>query len=81
MALLLQERAAAYVSGIKQSPDCWKLCVERFGSSMYPEIKFWCLQTLQEVLMLLLWHWNLQQHQQQLSSASPTSSAMLRAAF
>jgi hypothetical protein len=46
---LLQERAAEYVAGIKQSSDCWKLCVERFGSSMYPEVKFWCLQTLEEV--------------------------------
>lgn len=46
----LKERAAAYVAGIKQSSDCWKLCVERFGASMYPEVKFWCLQTLQEVI-------------------------------
>lgn len=47
--LVLQERAAAYVANIKQSSDCWQLCVERFRSSAYPEVKFWCLQTLQEV--------------------------------
>lgn len=46
---VLQDRAAEYVAGIKQSRDCWKLCVERFGATMYPEVKFWCLQTLQEV--------------------------------
>lgn len=45
----IQARAAEYIAGIKQSPECWKLCVERFGSSGYPEVRFWCLQTLQEV--------------------------------
>jgi hypothetical protein len=47
--LFVQERATAYVANIKQSSDCWKLCVERFRSSLYPEVKFWCLQTLEEV--------------------------------
>eukprot|EP00882_Tetradesmus_deserticola_P030510 GHRQ01034293.1.p1 GENE.GHRQ01034293.1~~GHRQ01034293.1.p1 ORF type:complete len:193 (-),score=37.31 GHRQ01034293.1:189-767(-) len=49
-APLLQERAAAYIASIKQSADCWKLCCERFPSTLYPEVKFWCLQTLHEVL-------------------------------
>lgn len=44
-----QERAAGYIASIKQSPDCWRLAVERFGSTQYPEVKFWCLQTLHEV--------------------------------
>eukprot|EP00882_Tetradesmus_deserticola_P029784 GHRQ01033390.1.p1 GENE.GHRQ01033390.1~~GHRQ01033390.1.p1 ORF type:complete len:202 (+),score=53.51 GHRQ01033390.1:676-1281(+) len=49
-APLLQERAAAYIASIKQSADCWKLCCERFPSTLYPEVKFWCLQTLHEVI-------------------------------
>ena len=44
-----QERAAAYLDGLKQSSDCWRLCVERFSPSGYGEVKFWCLQTLHEV--------------------------------
>lgn len=44
-----QERAAAYIASIKQSAECWKLCVERFSSTPYSEVKFWCLQTLHEV--------------------------------
>lgn len=34
---------------IKQSPDVWGLCVERFSITAYAEVKFWCLQTLHEV--------------------------------
>eukprot|EP00878_Enallax_costatus_P021623 GHUV01022908.1.p1 GENE.GHUV01022908.1~~GHUV01022908.1.p1 ORF type:complete len:615 (+),score=214.70 GHUV01022908.1:523-2367(+) len=46
----LKERAAAYIANIKQSTECWKLCVERYPSTLYPEVKFWCLQTLHEVI-------------------------------
>jgi len=46
----LKERANAYISSIKQSPICWKVCVERFSASNYVEVKFWCLQTLHEVV-------------------------------
>lgn len=45
----VQEQAAAFIAGIKKNPECWKLCVERFSISPYPEVKFWCLQTLHEV--------------------------------
>lgn len=46
----LQEQAAAYIASIKQSSDCWKLCCERFPATLYPEVKFWCLQSLHEVM-------------------------------
>jgi len=44
-----QERATAYLNQLKGSPEGWKFCVERFSSTPYPEVKFWCLQTLHEV--------------------------------
>ena len=43
-----QERANAFVKDVKSNPEVWRLCCERFSSSTYTEIKFWCLQTLQE---------------------------------
>lgn len=45
----MQEQAEAYLNNLKQSPEVWKLCVERFSSSGYGEVKFWCLQGLHEV--------------------------------
>lgn len=44
-----QERATAYLNGLKASPEGWKFCVERFSPTPHPEVKFWCLQTLHEV--------------------------------
>jgi hypothetical protein len=46
---LIQARASSFVNDIKQSPDVWGLCVERFSVTAYSEVKFWCLQTLHEV--------------------------------
>mmetsp|Transcript_5354 Transcript_5354/g.11718 ORF Transcript_5354/g.11718 Transcript_5354/m.11718 type:complete len:1077 (-) Transcript_5354:655-3885(-) len=46
----LKERAAQFVDSIKKSPECWKLCIERFSGTPYPEVKFWCLQTLHEIV-------------------------------
>ena len=43
-----QERANTFVKDVKSNPEVWRLCCERFSSSTYTEIKFWCLQTLQE---------------------------------
>jgi hypothetical protein len=44
-----QERATVYLDQLKASSDGWKFCVERFSATPYPEVKFWCLQTLHEV--------------------------------
>jgi hypothetical protein len=46
------------VSNIKASSDVWKLCIERFSTTAYAEVKFWCLQTLQGVRLLLLRGWH-----------------------
>jgi exportin-T len=48
----LKAQADAYVANLKKSPDCWRLCVERFSVTGYPEVKFWVLQTLHEVRQL-----------------------------
>lgn len=44
-----QERANAFIAEVKRTPDVWRLCLERFSVSAFPEVKFWCLQTLHEV--------------------------------
>ena len=46
----LQERTQAYCAEVKASPDCWRLCADRFAATGYVEVKFWCLQALHEVL-------------------------------
>lgn len=45
----VQERAQTYCASIKASPDSWRLCAERFTTTAYVEVKFWCLQALHEV--------------------------------
>ena len=50
---LRQERAQAYCAGVKTSPDCWRLCADRFAATAYVEVKFWCLQALHEVLLIV----------------------------
>ena len=44
-----QARATAFVADIKANPEVWRLCCERFPSTQYSEVRFWCLQTLHEV--------------------------------
>ena len=41
-----------YCDSLRTNPDIWQLCMQRFGSSGYAEVQFWCLQTLQQVS----WH-------------------------
>jgi hypothetical protein len=50
--LISQARANSYVNDIKRSPEAWGLCVERFSVTAYSEVKFWCLQTLHEVILV-----------------------------
>ena len=45
----LQEQARLYCDSLRTNPDIWQLCMQRFGSSGYAEVQFWCLQTLQQV--------------------------------
>ena len=45
-----QERTQVYCAEVKASPDCWRICADRFAATYYVEVKFWCLQALHEVL-------------------------------
>jgi exportin-T len=45
-----QEQATAYLNGLKQSPEGWRFCIDRFSATQHAEVKFWCLQTLHEVV-------------------------------
>ena len=47
--VVLQEQARVYCDSLRTNPDIWQLCMQRFGSSGYAEVQFWCLQTLQQV--------------------------------
>ncbi len=49
----LQERTQAYCAEVKASPDCWRLCADRFATTGYVEVKFWCLQALHEVRLVV----------------------------
>ena len=45
----LKAKAVYYCDEVIQNPACLALCIERYGSSSYMEVRFWCLQTLHEV--------------------------------
>ena len=45
----LKAKAVSYCDEVSQNPACLALCIERYGSSSYMEVRFWCLQTLHEV--------------------------------
>ena len=51
-----QARATSFLDEVKRSPSCLELCLTRFSSSPYIEVKFWCLQTLHEVKSLASLH-------------------------
>lgn len=46
---LLQDRAVAYCNETKAQPQCWQLCLEKYSTTTYLEVRFWCLQTMHEV--------------------------------
>ena len=46
----LRAQAEVYLSQLKASPDCWRLCLARFDASPFVEVRFWCLQALHEVV-------------------------------
>ncbi|KAL0051899.1 hypothetical protein WJX82_004175 [Trebouxia sp. C0006] len=47
----LKDRAVAYCNQTKAQPLSWQLCLEKYSSTAYMEVRFWCLQTLHEVLI------------------------------
>ena len=48
----LRRQAESYCRQVREDPGCWKACVARFPVTQYNEVRFWCLQTLQEVVRL-----------------------------
>jgi|TARA_B110000967_G_scaffold197208_2_gene228683 hypothetical protein len=34
------------------TPDAWRACVDRYQCTSYPEVKFWCLQTLAHAFLV-----------------------------
>ena len=66
--VMKQDRAVAYCNQTKAQSLSWQLCLEKYSSTAYMEVRFWCLQTLHEVrsalpsihqhqseVLLLLW--------------------------
>ena len=49
----MQDRAVAYCNQTKAQPLSWQLCLEKYSSTAYMEVRFWCLQTLHEVFPAL----------------------------
>ncbi|KAL3158478.1 hypothetical protein ABBQ38_010710 [Trebouxia sp. C0009 RCD-2024] len=47
----LKDRAVAYCNETKAQPQCWQLCLEKYSTTTYLEVRFWCLQTMHEVLV------------------------------
>ncbi|CAI5470864.1 unnamed protein product [Closterium sp. Yama58-4] len=47
----LRARAHAFCAEARRSPQLWRVCIERLISSRYPEVQFWCLQALEELLL------------------------------
>jgi exportin-T len=46
----LRQQAQALLAAAAASPDAWQLCLARLEASGYAEVKFWCLQTLTELV-------------------------------
>lgn len=42
----VKAQAEAYLAQARASPEAWQLCLARFESSAYAEVRFWCAQTL-----------------------------------
>lgn len=79
----MQDRAVAYCNQTKAQPLSWQLCLEKYSSTAYMEVRFWCLQTLHEVfpalpsthqhqseVLLLLWQLHAIKLHSQLSSVT-----------
>ena len=45
----IKAQAQSYLQAARASPDCWQLCLQRFESSQYLEVRFWCAQTLTQL--------------------------------
>eukprot|EP00250_Pteridium_aquilinum_P019445 c24434_g1_i1 orf=571-3564(+) len=46
----LRAQAMAFCQGAKQSPTILQVCLDKFRSTQFAEVQFWCLQTLEELV-------------------------------
>lgn len=46
----LRERALAYCQDVRSSPDGWAFVLQHMSLSMRPEVIFWCLQVVHELI-------------------------------
>lgn len=46
----LKLQAQAYCEEVKRGPDFWHVCVQKFFTSEYAEVQFWCLMFLEDTL-------------------------------
>jgi hypothetical protein len=46
----LQRQAAEYCDRISQSPDGWRLCLQKLHAPSPSEVKFWCLKLIERVV-------------------------------
>ncbi|KAK4784101.1 hypothetical protein SAY86_018469 [Trapa natans] len=46
----LKSQAVAYCQQIRENPTICRICIEKLRSCMFPQVRFWCLQTLHEVI-------------------------------
>lgn len=47
----LKESAIAFCESVRTSPDAWKFCVEKLFNSNVVQVKFFCLQILQDLIL------------------------------
>ncbi|KAK4773473.1 hypothetical protein SAY87_028492 [Trapa incisa] len=46
----LKAQAVAYCQQIRETPTICRICIEKLRFCMLPQVRFWCLQTLHEVV-------------------------------
>eukprot|EP00249_Psilotum_nudum_P020366 c27671_g3_i1 orf=86-3106(+) len=57
----LRAQAMAYCQQAKLSPSILQACIEKFRTSQFAEVQFWCLQTLEELIRHRYTVFNLQE--------------------
>ena len=46
----IRAQAVQYCDQLKANPSCWQLCTQLFSHSAHPEVRFWSIQTLSELI-------------------------------
>ncbi|CAG9460416.1 unnamed protein product [Pedinophyceae sp. YPF-701] len=45
-----KDQAETFLSNVRENPQCLELCCERYSTTDYPEVQFWCARTLHEAI-------------------------------